>query len=141
MFHTPAHKFINKETPVSILSEFVGRMIRGSKPLKPVENGMFKPFFVHSFWPSGTKLPRNTSRGFTAYIEPDPEDYRFVYIRGTACSPKDQFCKKVGRQVCLSKTPDRVNKRDIPGFLEMNATLLNIPLPRNGFTYIYKYMF
>jgi hypothetical protein len=139
MMHTPAHKYISKETPMSILSKFMDKMVRSSKPA--MGNGMFKPFFVHHFWPSEVKkIPHHGSRGFTAYVYPDPEDYRYVFVKGTICSKHDVFTKSIGRESALMKEKSfRVNKRDLPQYL-MRTSQEN-GLPFNSFLYLYKYLF
>jgi hypothetical protein len=77
---------------------------------------MFKPFFVHRFREPG-KLPNRTPRAFTAMVSPHPTDSNKLEVRGTFCSPKDQFCRKTGRKFAADATPLTINKRELPHLL------------------------
>lgn len=74
----------------------------------------FKPFYVHRYMVPG-KLPNRAPRAFTAYIT--PKDDHHVNVQGTFCAPKDQFCKRLGREFAARATSETVRKRDLPRFL------------------------
>lgn len=87
---------------------------------------MFKPFYIHRQVPQSLK-PK--FRGFTAYIEQDPDNSRMLKVRVTFCSRKDAFCKATGRAAVLSKTDGTViNKRDLPAWVgEQLSVVYNTP--------------
>ncbi len=85
---------------------------------------MFRPFFIHRQYSAFLK-PK--FKGFTAYVEQDPDNSRMLRVRVTFCSRKDSFCKATGRKEVLNKTTWTViNKRDLPSWVsQCTAVCLN----------------
>ncbi len=84
---------------------------------------MFKPFFIHR---QVSHLLKPKFRGFTAYVEQDPDNSRMLRVRVSYCSRKDAFCKATGRAAALAKDSWTViNKRDLPKWVanSMNVCL------------------
>ena len=109
---------------------------------------MFKPFFVHRH--TNLKFPKRVShpRGFTLYVQPDPNDYKMCVVSGTWCAHDDNFCRKIGRDNAIKAEQRTLNKRDLPAFLNRMEEECQLDFVRedysgigSDFTYIYKYLF
>ena len=101
----------------------------------------FKPFYVHRYLAPG-KLPNRNPRAFTAKISEHAFKPDMVIMQATFCSPKDQFCKKLGREYAARAEIVEVKKRDIPRWL---AALAEVCAFNRGRTpeewyYVYKYV-
>lgn len=105
---------------------------------------MFKPFFVHynrNITKNSHGWEKHSPRGFTAYIQPDPNNLRNVLMQLTFCSPKDQFSKKEGRSQVHQTKVEIVNKRDVPKMLAGATSLVeNRRLLDSRYYYILKYV-
>lgn len=106
---------------------------------------MFRPFFVHKFYSSITeaqtwKRPGSPQRrGFTVYVQPDPNNVRNVLVQVSLCSMKDAFCKHVGRIKALGHTASAVPTRQLDKFLKKLAAE-NMHMDYEDFGYLYKFM-
>ena len=91
---------------------------------------MFKPFIIHYNPHRPGKRPNNHAiRGYTAYIQPATGDSRSCVVSVALCSPKDQFCKKLGRETALGAVQQTINKRDLP------RVLVDLDNKCHGFTW------
>ena len=98
---------------------------------------MFKPFFVHfNKSKHGDARWMRYPRGFTAYVK-STENPREISVQLIYCSPKDQFCKKTGRELVMKKEPILMNPRSLQKLLELAAEQCN---SWTRFEYLYKYM-
>lgn len=82
---------------------------------RTVEN-RFRPFFIHRQQPLWAPLNKHKAKGFTVYIQPGKDD-RTVGISIAWCSNKDDFIKKEGRKVAMSKPPIYINPREVPDWI------------------------
>lgn len=103
---------------------------------------MFKSFFVHENRGPG-KLPNRFPRGFTAYIAPNDE--RTVKLSIAFCSPKDQFCKRTGRDTAQATQPVVMNKREVPqaladAFNKIYGYDSGYGYPESAYLYTLKHM-
>ena len=74
---------------------------------------MFKPFYIHRNHVPG-KMNSKFSRGFTLKVSPCDTDNKLVLVQGTLCSPKDEFCKRLGRSSADQTKAEKMNKRNVP---------------------------
>lgn len=114
---------------------------------------MFKPFFVHRHTNRKFHKRDHRPRGFTLYVQPDPENYRNCVISGTWCSKDDNFCRSVGRNNALNAEQKVINKRDLPkivdrmaqecalDYYERSSKQAAAAHVRENFEYLYKYLF
>lgn len=100
----------------------------------------FKPFFIHAHHQPGHRRARSP-RGFTAYITPNPDDNRTVFMQVTWCSHKDQFNKTEGRVNAQKASREPVNKRKVPFLLAgcAYACELTDMVSENSYNYVLKY--
>lgn len=105
-----------------------------------------RAFYIHYNRDKG--MARSTKgarlyRGFTAFIQPDPNNAKNVLYSVTYCSAKDQFSKKIGRAKVQEMIPDSVNKRIVPRLLAQEMSKCfdrNTEIPEEVFFYTFKYM-
>ena len=102
---------------------------------------MFKPFFVHRHTNRKYNKRDNYPRGFTLYVQPDPNDYKVCVVSGTWCSNADNFCRKTGRDNAIKAEQRTINKRDLPALLDRMMYECALSDPPDSFQYIYKYLF
>lgn len=99
---------------------------------------MFKPFFIHRNHAPG-KMSSRQSRGFTLKISPYPEDDKIALVQGTLCSPKDEFCKRLGRSQAEQSKPEKINKRDVPRLLAAMSASCGWAEDSREYNYVLKY--
>ena len=99
-----------------------------------------KPFYVHRHGRPG-KVSSRFARGFTVYVEENPINSHEVNVGVAFCSPKDQFCKRIGREYAKSAEIKTINKRKLPKMLAAVATVAGDALTsEKNWEYLYKFM-
>lgn len=99
---------------------------------------MFKPFYVHyNPYLPGVKLKSFHNRGFTAKLSPT-EDNKVV-LQVALCSPKDQFCKRVGREVADEADELIISKTAVPGVLA-KLSEYSFPVNDREFFFVFRYL-
>ena len=101
----------------------------------------FKPFFVHKFHKPGEGFKKK-DRGFTAYIQPNPDNNREVFMQVSFCSYRDAFCKKIGREEALKTAREPINTRMVPNYIAMLEAYCGLVETMNerDHYFLYKYM-
>lgn len=64
---------------------------------------------------------RSAPRGFTAYVQQDPNEQRNVLIQVTWCAEADEFKKAAGRSFVQKTDAVSFNKRDLPSIMAQAA--------------------
>ena len=99
----------------------------------------FKPFYVHRYSAPG-KLPNREPRAFTALISPKKDDHTSVLVQVTFCNPKDQFCKRIGREMAALTEKKPTRKKDLPRLLGALCEVCNFDEDEHNFYYVWKYV-
>lgn len=99
----------------------------------------FKPFYIHRYHQPG-KLPNRHTRGFTAMVSPITEDNSKVRVQAALCSPKDQFCKRLGREQAARNSSMDIPKWQLPRVLAALKTTTGVESTESDFYYTLKYV-
>lgn len=109
----------------------------------------FKPFFFHHDELRGmskqtlkelSTVQRHRPRGFTMFVQPS-DNPRMIKVQVAMCSPKDNFCKKIGREQALQHEIKEINARDLPKTIGefVSKTTWGCAWAR-GYDYMLKYV-
>jgi len=102
----------------------------------------FKPFFIHFNRPAfknATSKERHSPRGFTAYISPGTKP-REVSVQATFCSHRDEFVKKLGRELAMKAEVAQLNPRDLPKLLAAMTEVCQYTANEKMYMYVLKYV-
>lgn len=101
---------------------------------------MFKPFYVHQHSNAKYAKRDNTPRGFTLYVQQDPNEPHNVIVQGAWCSNKDNFCRRIGRNTANFAEEKSINKRDLPKLLTAMMHACQFEAVDQDFYYVWRYV-